>query len=409
MSTVLQYDYKARDSAGKVQKGRIDAPSQTVAVGRVRAMGLAPISVDEFTGGAGLQMEISLGGSGKRVKLKDLSVMSRQMATMIAAGLTLLRTLAILAEQTENKTLASTLSSVRIEIESGGSLSSGMQKHPTVFPPIMIYLVKAGETGGFLEKALESVAESFESQVKLQSTIKSALTYPVAVLCIAIVAMFGMLIFIVPVFKKMFEGLGSELPLPTQILVVLSNQMIWLVPLIAVGSIVFSVWWRKNKHTDQVRGFVDPLKLKLPVFGPLMKKLAIARFTQNLATMMGSGVPILQALAIVGETSGNKVIQDALDRVSESVRQGKSIADPMAKEDIFPPMLVQMVAVGEDSGSLETMLGKVADFYDEEVQAAAEQLTAMIEPIMIVVIGGIIGSMIVALYMPMFSVFNAIK
>ncbi|KQX07961.1 MULTISPECIES: type II secretion system F family protein [unclassified Leifsonia] len=408
MSTVRTFEYKGRDAGGKVVKGKVDAATPSVAVNRMRTMGLSPIEVNESSGGTGLQMEIKM-PFGDRVKLKDLAVMSRQMATMVAAGLSLLRTLNILAEQTENKTLAASLKSVRGEIEAGGSLSSGMAKQPTVFPPIMIYLVKAGETGGFLERALESVAASFESDVKLRGTIKSALTYPVAVLCIAIVAMFGMLIFIVPVFENMFKGLGGELPLPTQVLVVLSKQMIWFVPLFAVVAIAFSVWWRRNKHTDRVRGFVDPLKLKLPVFGGLIKKLAVARFTRNLATMLGSGVPILQSLAIVGETSGNKVIEDALDRVSDAVRQGKSISEPMAREDIFPQMLTQMVAVGEDSGSLETMLGKVADFYEEDVQSATEQLTAMIEPLMIVVIGGIIGSMIVALYMPMFSIFEQIK
>jgi type IV pilus assembly protein PilC len=225
----------------------------------------------------------------------------------------------------------------------------------------------------------------------------------------ALVAMVAMLIFIVPVFQKMFESLGGELPLPTQILVVISQNMVWVAPLLIVGIIGFSVWWRKNKHEERVRKVVDPWKLKLPVFGELLKKVAIARFSRNFSTMTRSGVPILQALGIVGDTSGNWVLEQAMHKVQESVRSGRSISAPLAEADLFPPMVVQMVAVGEDSGSLDTMLGKIADFYDDEVQSMTEQLTALIEPLMIAFIGIVIGGMIVALYMPMFSIFEQIK
>jgi type IV pilus assembly protein PilC len=207
----------------------------------------------------------------------------------------------------------------------------------------------------------------------------------------------------------MFAGFGGQLPLPTQILVVLSQVMVWLLPLLVVGGIVFSVWWRKNKNTEAVRKALDPIKLKLPVFGPLMTKLAIARFSRNFSTMIGAGVPILQSLSIVGETSGNWVVESALRKVQESVRHGMSIAGPLSLEPVFPPMVVQMIAVGEDAGALQTMLGKIADFYDQEVQSTAEQLTALIEPLMIAFIGIVIGGMIVALYMPMFSIFEYIK
>ena len=235
------------------------------------------------------------------------------------------------------------------------------------------------------------------------------MTYPVAVLIMAFLAVIAMLIFIVPVFQAMFDGFGGELPLPTQILVVLSANMIWIVPVLVVSIIVFNVWWRANKHTDRVRRVVDPIKLKAPVFGLLFTKVAIARFSRNFSTMMGAGVPILQSLAIVGETSGNWVIEEALKKVQESVRTGRSIAGPLANEPVFPAMVTQMVAVGEDSGSLETMLNKIADFYDDEVQSTAESLTALIEPLMIGVIGLVIGGMIVALYMPVFSIFEEIK
>lgn len=409
MATSVAFAYKGRNSAGKVVKGRLDAPSESAAMTRIRTMGIAPISVAEVAAGTGLSREINIPGLTKRVGLKDLAVMSRQMATMTSAGLSLLRTLNILSEQTENKELAKILAGVRNDVESGVSLSEAMFKHSRVFPPIMINLVKAGETGGFLENSLNSVANNFESEGKLKDTIKSAMAYPTIVLIMAVVAVIAMLTFIVPVFEKMFAGFGGQLPLPTQILVVLSSMMVWLLPVLIVAGIAFSVWWRANKNTERVRKVVDPIKLKLPVFGPLMQKLAIARFSRNFSTMIGAGVPILQSLTIVGETSGNWVIEAALRKVQESVRQGMSIAGPLSLEPVFPPMVVQMIAVGEDAGALQTMLSKIADFYDQEVQSTAEQLTALIEPLMIAFIGVVIGGMIVALYMPMFSIFEYIK
>lgn len=410
MSQTKPFAYTGRDSKGKLTKGKIDAASSGAVAARMREMGLSPVSINAASANTGLQMEISFGGAGRgRVKLKDLAVASRQMATMIAAGLSLTKTLAILSDQTENKKLSGTLEAVRADIEAGGSLSSAMGKQSEIFPPIMIHLVRAGETGGFLERSLEQVAENFEAEVKLANTIKSALTYPVVVLIMAVVAMFGMLIFIVPVFEKMFGGFDADLPLPTQILVVLSQAMVWLAPLLIVAGIVFAVWWNKNKHSIEVRRVVDPFKLKLPVFGDLFKKVALSRVTRNFSTMLGAGVPLLQALAIVGDTSGNYVIEEALKKVAESVRQGRSIAEPLAKEDVFPPMIVQMVAVGEDSGSLQPMLAKISDFYDDEVDSTTKQLTSLIEPLMIAFIGVIVGSMIVALYLPVFSIFEKIQ
>jgi len=409
MPTAQTYAYKARDSSGKLVKGKVDAPSEIAVTSRLRTMGLTPVTIAEANAGTGLQRDIKIPGMAKAVSLKDLAVMSRQMATMTSSGLTLLRTLNILTEQTDNKQLAEILGAIRTDVETGISLSAAMAKHPTVLPPIMINLVRAGETGGFLEKSLNSVAANFESEVKLRSTIKSALAYPVIVLIMAVLAVIGMLIFIVPVFENMFKGLGGDLPIPTQILVVLSRIMVWLGPLLVVLGVAFSFWWRQNKNTEAVRKRIDPIKLKLPVFGPLMTKLAIARFSRNFSTMIGAGVPIMQSLAIVGETSGNWVIETALRNVQDSVRKGESIAGPLMKEPIFPNMVTQMIAVGEDSGALETMLNKVADFYDEEVQSTTEQLTALIEPLMIAFIGVVVGGMIVALYMPMFSIFDYVK
>jgi len=409
MPATLAYAYKGRNAAGKVVKGRLDAASDSAAMTRLRTMGLAPISVDEVKVGTGLSREITIPGFTKHPGLKDLAIMSRQMATMTSSGLSLLRTLNILSTQTENKELAKILTSVRNDVETGVSLSEAMVKHSDVFPPIMINLIKAGETGGFLENSLNSVAANFESEGKLRDTIKSAMAYPTIVLIMAVLAVIGMLTFIVPVFEKMFAGFGGQLPLPTQILVVLSKVMVWLLPILIVVGIAFAVWWRKNKNTEAVRKIVDPIKLKVPVFGPLMTKLAIARFSRNFSTMIGAGVPILQSLNIVGETSGNWVVESALRKVQESVRQGMSIAGPLSLEPVFPPMVVQMIAVGEDAGALQAMLSKIADFYDQEVQSTAEQLTALIEPLMIAFIGVVIGGMIVALYMPMFSIFEYIK
>jgi type IV pilus assembly protein PilC len=372
-------------------------------------MGLSPVSIIEASAGTGLQREISIPGFSKGVTLKDLAIMSRQMATMIGAGLSLLRTLNILAEQTESKPLAKVLATVRNDVESGISTSEAFAKHPEAFPPLMINMVRAGETGGFLDGALNSIAENFEKEVKLRGTIKSAMTYPVIVLILSLVSVVAMLVFIVPVFKKMFETLGGQLPLPTMMLVYLSQSMVYVVPILAVVLIAFAFWWPRNKNTERVRKFLDPIKLKLPVFGLLLKKIAVARFSRNFSNMIGAGVPILRALNIVGETSGNWVIEDALRKVAESVRQGQSVAAPLAEHPVFPTMVTQMIAVGEDAGSLEVMLTKIAEFYDQEVEAATEQLTAMIEPLMVAFLGIVVGGMIVALYLPIFNIATLIK
>lgn len=406
-STTLTYSYRGKDAKGKKVTGQMDGSSEAIVSARLRAQGVTPDSIRQA--GTGLNAEINLGGLfKKKVGLKDLAVMSRQLATMISSGLALLRALSILAEQSENETLRETLDQVRKDVEQGLSLSEAIAKHDTIFPPLFINLVRAGETGGFLESSLESVATNYEKEVKLRGTIKSALTYPVVVLIMAILGVIGMIVFIVPVFKEMFEGLGGTLPAPTQFLVILSESAIYWLPILIVSIVVFTIWWGRNKHQPRVREFVDPLKFRMPVFGELMKKIAIARFTRNFGTMMKSGVPILQALSIVGATSGNYVIEKALVQVQESVRQGRTIAAPLADEPVFPQMVTQMVSVGEDSGSLELMLEKISDFYDAEVESMTEQLTALIEPLMIAFMGVLLGGMILALYLPVFNIFTLI-
>lgn len=410
MAGAVAYAYKGRDGAGKVVKGKVDASSEGAVITRLRTMGVQPISISAAGAGTGLQREVSIPGLGDRaVKMKDIAVMSRQMATMIGSGLSLLRTLTILADQVENKRLAKIMAEVRDDVETGVSFSDAVGKHDKDFPPLMINMIKAGETGGFLDKALESTAENFEKEVALRSTIKSAMTYPVVVLVMSLVAVVVMLLFIVPIFQDMFTNLGGQLPLPTMMLVYASRAMPYVVPAGIVVGIAFSIWWRTNKNSVKVRAFLDPLKLRLPVFGALFRKIAIARFSRNFSNMIGAGVPILTALRIVGEVSGNYVLEEALVKVAESVRQGESIAGPLTESGVFPSMVTQMISVGEDSGSLQTMLEKVADFYDQEVKSTTESLTALIEPLLIAFLGVVVGGMIVALYLPIFQITSLIK
>lgn len=410
MAAALTFAYTGRDSSGKVVKGRVDAPTESSVAARLRTMGIAPISIKQSAAKTGLNREISLGGLlDKRVTIKDLAVSSRQLATMIGAGLPLLKALAILAEQSENSVLASTLDEVRSNVEGGGTFSDSLARHPKIFPPLFVNLVRAGEVGGFLESSLESIAVNYEKEVQLRATIKSALTYPVAVLIMALVAVVGMIVFIVPIFEQMFEGLGGTLPVPTLILVGISRNMVWIGPVVLVLAIGGAIWWRANRHTPKFRSIYEPALLKIPVFGALFTKVAIARFARNFSTMVGSGVPILQALSIIGSTSGNWQIEQALLKVQDSVRQGRSISAPLHEETVFPSMVTQMIAVGEDSGALETMLDKIADFYDSEVQSTTEQLTSLIEPMMIAFLGVVLGGMIVALYLPIFDIFNQIQ
>ena len=402
------FEYAVRNRDGKIVKGRIEAQNEGAVAARLRTMGAAPLSISEISN-TGLNRSLSIPGFRDKIGMKDLAVMSRQLATMINAGLSLLRSLQILSEQTDNRALAKVLVLVRTDVEAGSALSFSLGRHAAVFPPLMINMIKAGEVGGFLDRVLISVAENYEAEVKLRSKIKSAMTYPVVVFCMAILATTGMLLFIVPVFAAMFANLGGELPLPTRVLVFLSQLLKWLAPVLLVVGIVFVSWWTKHKNDVSVRSRIDPIKLKVPIFGSLFRKVAVARFTRNFGTMVRSGVPILQALETVGETSGNMVVENAAKAVRDSVRSGQSLAAPLRDHPVFPPMVVQMIAVGEDTGALDDMLYKISEFYDQEVEATAEQLTSLIEPLMIAFLGAIIGSMIIALYMPIFTIFNLIN
>ena len=404
-STATQYAYKVRDASGKFTEGKVEAVSEAAVAEKLMAMGYVPLEVKPAN--AGMQREINIGPK-KRVKTKDLAVFSRQFATMIDAGLTMIRALSIMADQSDNPELRRILRSVKQDVEAGLSLSASFAKFPETFPPLMINMTKAGEAGGFLDGAMRQIADNFEAEVRLRGKIKAALTYPVVVFILAMLMCVAMLIFVVPVFSGMFEDLGGELPLPTKILVMLSGAMKFLLPIGIVVGVAFMMWWRKFGRTERVRNVVDPAKLKLPVFGKLFQKLALTRFARNLGTLLSSGVPILQSIDIVSETTGSIVISRALNQGRESVRRGESVAGPLAEHDVFPAMVVQMIASGEEAGAIDQMLKKIAEFYDEEVEAMTESLTALIEPLMIAFLGGVVGSMIVALYMPIFKVFDMI-
>jgi type IV pilus assembly protein PilC len=403
----MEFDYAVRDRAGKMVKGRLKADSPAMVATKLKSMGYAPVSITEAN--AGMKRDINIPGFGNKIGLRDLAVMSRQFATMINSGLSLLRALTILEEQTDCKPLAKVLTQVRSEVEGGRALSDAMAVHPKVFPPLMVNMCRAGEVGGFLDKSLLQIASNYEAEVRLRGKVKSAMTYPVVVAVMAVLGVAGMLLFIVPTFKEMFSSLGGVLPAPTRVLVLLSELLKDSILYVIVFLVMLGVLWRRFKRSPQVRDVVDPLKLRMPVFGPLFQKIAIARFTRNLGTMIHSGVPILQALDIVADTTGNVVVGRAVRDVQESVRQGESLARPLNNHPVFPPMVVQMMSVGEDTGALDEMLYKISEFYDQEVEATTEALTSLIEPLMIAVMGVVIGSMIIALYMPIFKVFDLIQ
>jgi type IV pilus assembly protein PilC len=401
------YAYRVRTAEGRVLEGKMEADGEAAVANRLRSQGMIPVQINKESR---VSMKMELNIRAKKVKLKDLAIFARQFATMINSGLSLLRALNILAEQTENPTLSKAVVELRDDVQKGSSLSAAMSKHPKVFPTLMVAMVRAGETGGQLDTVLIRLADGYEKDYRLRQKVKAAMTYPVVVALIAMMIVVIMLLFIVPTFADMFTGLGGTLPLPTKILLSVSQQARWLVPLFVVLAVAAFVAYKRLRASNA--GFrlkADALKLKIPVFGDLFQKVALSRFTRTLALLLRAGVPVLQALDIVAETTGNEVLTRAAQDVRESVRSGESMAGPLERHEVFPPMVVQMIAVGEDTGALDAMLDKIADFYDQEVESTTESLTSLIEPIMIAVLGGIVGSMIIALYMPMFKIFDLIK
>ena len=338
-----------------------------------------------------------------KITSKDLVIFTRQFSTMIDAGLPLVQGLTILAEQMENKTFKGILKTVVSDVEGGASLAESLQKHPKVFDNLFVNLVAAGEVGGILDTILQRLATHIEKAQKLKARIKSAMTYPAIVVAVAILVISVIMIFVIPVFESMFADFGSALPLPTQIVVNISRFMKGNVHYVIGAAIVLVIAFKKFKSTKFGRKKVDTIALKLPVFGSLLKKVAVASFTRTLGTMIASGVPIISAMEIVAKTSGNMVLEEVILDVRSSIVEGQPIAEPLSENDIFPSMVVQMIGVGEATGALETMLEKIADFYDDEVDAAVDALTSMLEPLLMVFLGGTIGGLVVAMYLPIFG------
>jgi type IV pilus assembly protein PilC len=401
------FAYKVRDRQGRLVTGTLEAESVTIVAGKLRSMGYVPVSI-ESGATKSLSRELKIPYFSGRIKLKEVAVFSRQFATMINSGLTLLRSLSILADQTSNKELARIVGEVRRDVERGSALSAALAKHPKAFSRLYVAMVRSGETGGSLDMVLLRLATTIEKQVELRRKVKSAMTYPVVVGMIVVLILMAMLIFVVPMFKGMYADLNAKLPLPTMILLTVSNGFKTFFPLVFLGA-GFGVWSLKRYvSTPAGRRQLDAFKLRAPVFGQLAHKTALARFSRSLAALVRAGVPILDALDIVAETAGNTVVAEAVADTQAAVKAGESLARPLEAHPVFPPMVVQMIAVGEETGALDELLEKIADFYDSEVEATVDALTSLIEPLLIVVMGVTVGGMVIALYMPMFSIIGKI-
>lgn len=405
------YSYVIKDGAGKVREGKAKATSAEALMSSFEKRGYALLEEPEEISTGGMNTDIgALFGKKKRVKPKDVALFARKFSSMQDAGIPIKKILSTLGNaKGQNPTLRETLKDLEASLSVGLSLSQAMAKHPFVFTELMVAMTSAGEQGGFLDKSMRQVAENLESEVKLRSKIKSAMTYPVVVLVMAGLMCMGMLLFIVPVFEEMFSSLGSELPLPTQVLVSLSDFLkVGLAPLVIL-AIAFSIWWRKNKMKVWIRKIKDPLMLRLPIIGLMTNKIIMARFSRNLGTLMENGVPILQCMKIVGATTGSIVIEEALEDVGARLRKGDALATSMRNHPIFPTEDIEMIDVGEEAGDIPPMLLKIADIYDQDVESTTEALTSLIEPLMIVFLGVVVGGMIIALYMPIFSIYDAVK
>jgi type IV pilus assembly protein PilC len=400
------FAFKAVDLAGIPSTGMIEGIDKKSVTSELKAKGLKVMALEEKK--SGLQMELRLGP--KRVKAAELTVLSRQLATMISSGMTLLRAFYVLEEQCENQLLRETVAGVREDIEAGLNFSDALERHPKVFNPLYVAMVRAGEAGGVLEESLERISDQLEKDDSLRRQVKSAMAYPIVVFSFAMMVLIGMIAFIVPVFVGVFKDFGGELPAITKFTVALSNVVTgqWYILIaVAVGGVV---GFRKWKRSSWGRPQWDALRLRIPwSIGKTVQKIALARWSRTFSALYGAGVPIMQAIEVTGQTAGNAVVDKAMGAVIESVKSGGSIAAPLKDAPIFPPMVTQMIAIGEETGNLDTMLSKVADFYEDEVSAAIKALTSILEPVMIVLVGGIVGFIVVAMYMPMFKVYDAIK
>lgn len=394
------YVWEAETRSGEIRKGEIEALNESAVRGQLRRQGLKPVRVKAKPKDILESLPLFKG----KVKDKTVVIFARQFSTMISAGLPLIQCLEILASQEANKAFKKVIKSIKDDIEGGATLTDALKKHPKVFDELFINMVAAGEAGGILDTILNRLAAYMEKMMKLKSRVKGAMVYPAAVLLISVGVITMLLLKVVPVFQQLFSGMGRDLPIATQLLIdlssMLSNSLIYIVAAVVIGVVVFIRYYR----TEVGRATIDRLVLRSPIFGPLMRKVAIAKFTRTLSTMMNSGVPILDGLEIVSKTAGNKVVEKALMETRKNIREGKTIAEPLQETKVFPPMVVQMIAVGEATGALDSMLAKIADFYEDEVDTAVSAMTSLLEPIMMIFLGGVVGGMIVAMYLPIFQI-----
>jgi type IV pilus assembly protein PilC len=392
------FEYAARELSGKQVSGTLDAQNIDAVRRSLREKGLIVTNVN-----LSARKVVEKKKRGSKVKLDDLIIFSRQLATMQAAGLQLIEALDILGEQVENKTFAEVIKTVQKDVEGGASFTEALEKHPKAFSKLFCSMIRAGEASGMLDTILDQLAKYLEKAGSLQRKVKSAMIYPIAVTCVAIIVVLVLIIKVVPVLAEVFEDFDAELPKPTQFVVSLSHILGTYFPYITIGFVAVLFVVARYYKTNSGRYNIDKLMLNLPVFGPLLQKVAISKFARTFSTLSRSGVNIIPALEIVASTSGNKVIEDAISSVSKSIQEGKNIARPLKEANVFPPMVVRMVDVGERTGSLEEMLSKIADFYDDQVDAAVAGLTSLIEPMLIAFLGVVIGGIVIAMFLPIFK------
>ena len=404
---MTNFAYKALDARGAQAAGEIEGESKAAVAAALRSRGLTVLDLNEVKQGWG---QITIGG---RIKSKDLTVFSRQFATMVNSGLSMLRCLYVLEEQTPNKKLATVITEVRADVEAGISLSDSLEKHPRVFSKLYVSMVRAGELGGILDEVLNRLATQLEKEDSIRRAVKSAMVYPILIGSFAIIVLIGMMLFLIPIFAGMYKELGNaKLPFLTRIMMGVSNAMLafpWdILILVAIIAAVYGLI--RLKRTDRGTHAWDRMKLHIPMgIGEIIRKLAVARFSRTLGTLITSGVPILQAIEITGQAAGNAVIEDAMEDVQQSVKEGQSITAPLVKVSVFPAMVTQMISVGEETGSLEAMLNKIADFYEDEVNAAVKSLTSILEPILMLFVGGLVGLVVISMYLPIFNMMNIVK
>jgi type IV pilus assembly protein PilC len=396
--------YKAKSADGSISSGVLEASQQKQAIDRLRSQKLTVLEINEKAAGVLDLIKSYIPGLGKPpVKSKDLVLFSRQLSTLVSAGVPIVQGLSILEEQAENPTFRDVVGEVRGDIEAGLSISDALKKHPKAFPEVYTSMIRAGELGGILDTILERLSGFLEAAEALRAKVKSAMMYPAIVLSICALVTVFLLTFVIPTFKTIFEGFGKELPIPTQVLINISDTLRTRWYMLILTPVAGYYGLKKFYATPQGRHFIDDKILKAPIFGILLKKVAVAKFSRTLGTLIKSGVPIMQGLETVASTAGNIIIEEAVLNARESIREGGRLADPLKKSGLFPPMVTQMISVGEETGSLDTMLTKIADFYDMEVDAAVKGLTSLIEPIVIVIMGVVIGSIVIAMFLPMFE------